>query len=322
MKTVVIDPGHGGYDYGAVNGDRYEKNDNLRLGLAVRDKLKAQGQGVNVVMTRDTDAFVPLSDRSYISNANNADMFVSLHRNASTNPAGNGVETYIHTNPSAAARGYAENVLSRVADAGVQSNRGVKQSNFAVLRNTYAPAQLLELGFVSNDADNGLFDANFDAYAEAIAKSIAESLGLPYGAPPAPAPGPPGGNAAAIRGIQSTLNRLYGTGLAADGLYGPATKRGLVKGLQTELNSQYGARLATDGIFGPATRAAVRNIRRPMTGNIVYLLQAALIANGYGVGADGIFGPATEAALKNYQRAKGLTADGIAGAATFSALLL
>jgi len=175
-KTIVIDAGHGGSDPGAVNGTRLEKNDNLNLALAVQKNLQAQGQ--RVIMTRNTDVFVPLEERSAISNRNNADLFVSLHRNSGTNPAYNGVDNFVYTTAPQSTFQYAQNVINEVANVGVQSNRGVSRENFAVLRNTNAPAMLLEMGFISNAADNQLFDQNFDAYAAAITRGILNSLGV------------------------------------------------------------------------------------------------------------------------------------------------
>ena len=315
MKTVVIDPGHGGYDFGAVNGTRYEKNDNLRLGLAVRDKLNAQAN-VKAIMTRDSDVFLSLNERSAISNANNADLFISLHRNSSANPVYSGVENFVYTYPSTESVIYATNVLNEVVDVGVQNNRGLKRENFSVLRQTYAPAQLLELGFISNEIDNAYFDRYFDAYATAVARGIMKSLGLTYVIP--------GSNIERIeiiKSIQTTLNNRYKAGLVVDGIYGPNTRRALIRGLQTELNTIYGAGLVVDGIFGAATRAAIRSIRSGDRGNIVYILQAALFINGFNSGAlDGIFGRLTGEALRDFQASRGLTVDGIAGPATFSAL--
>ena len=99
MATIVIDAGHGGYDAGAVNGTRLEKNDNLRMVMTIGERLEQCG--INVVYTRTTDEFVSLLERSRISNNNDADLFVSVHRNSATNPNANGVEVLVYTNPSA-----------------------------------------------------------------------------------------------------------------------------------------------------------------------------------------------------------------------------
>ena len=172
--TIVIDPGHGGSDPGAVANGRREADDVLRLSLAVQRLLEAQGQ--RVIMTRTTDTFVPLAERSAISNRNNADLFVSIHRNSNTNPSINGVDNFVFTTAPQHTVQIAFNVIDQVADTGVQSNRGVMRANFAVLRNTTAPAMLLEMGFITNLRDNQLFDQNLNAYAAAISRGILDGL--------------------------------------------------------------------------------------------------------------------------------------------------
>ncbi len=179
MATIVIDAGHGGYDAGAVNGTRFEKNDNLRMALAVGERL--QKCGIKVVYTRTSDVFVPLLERSRISNNNNADLFVSFHRNSASNPIANGVETLVYINASNKALQAAEALQQALVNAGVQSNRGVKRVNLSVLRETNAPAILLELGFINNEQDNVLFDTQFNTYADVIAQSLAKSVGVNCG---------------------------------------------------------------------------------------------------------------------------------------------
>ena len=329
MPTVVLDAGHGGYDYGAVNGDRKEKDDNLRLALAVGPILK--NCGINVIYTRNTDVFVPLLERSRISNNAGANLFVSFHRNASTSPTANGTENWVYSSPSAQSVAAANYVLDRLATIGVQSNRGIKYGNFSVLRETRAPSMLLELGFISNAEDNRLFDANFNAYANAIASAIGRALGLTCGTwpptivtPPTPPlpPTPPTEIDATIRSIQQTLNTRYGAGLTADGIWGPVSNRALIRAYQQQLNTDFNAGLVTDGIWGPRTRAATRNLRQGDRGNLVWIMQAALYVNGFPpVSIDGIFGPNTDNAVRSFQRANNLAADGIAGPNTFERLL-
>ena len=325
MTTVVLDAGHGGYDSGAVNGTRYEKNDNLRMALAVGALVEACG--LNVIYTRKTDVFIPLLERSQISNAANADLFVSFHRNSSTNPNLHGVENWVYSNPSAKSVSAANLVLNRIISAGVQRNLGIAYGNFSVLRETVAPSMLLELGFISNAEDNRLFDTRFDAYADAIASGITSSLGVTC--TPAPPPQPPvvplpepGDYVANVRNIQSTLNERYGAGLVADGIWGPVSNRALIRAFQTELNRNFNAGLVTDGIWGPRTRAATRLVRQGARGNIVWILQAALYVNGFSTRPDGVFGPNTDLAVRNFQRTNGLGVDGIAGPNTFEKLFL
>lgn len=138
----------------------------------------------------------------------------------------------------------------------------------------------------------------------------------PIGPGPGPGPGPGAGDPV-IRNIQSTLNQRYGFNLTVDGIFGRATKTAIVMGLQTELNRQFGRNLVVDGVFGPMTRAATVNVRPGARGNMTYLIQAALYTRGYtSVIPDGVFGPGTETAVRQFQRAQGLTADGIVGPMT------
>jgi len=321
-------PHHGGHDPGAVNGNRLEKDDNLRMALAVRDRLQRAGQ--RVVMTRSSDVFIPLAERSNISNRNNADMFVSIHRNAFDNPLANGYETWVITNPPAATMRNAQNVHNEIIGIGQPPNnwtdRGIRQGSFAVLRATNAPAMLLELGFITNARDNEIFDRNFNAYADAITRGILQSVGggsvtPPQPPPVTPPPTPPPSGTAAIAAMQRTLNERYNLGLVVDGICGPITRRALARALQTELNRNYNARLTVDGIIGPLTRAAIRLVRRGQRGDFVWILQAGLLCRGWNLNLDGIFGPITENAVREFQKSRGLSVDGIVGPLTFTALL-
>ena len=172
-KIIYIDPGHGGLDAGATNNKRYEKNDNLKMSFAVRDKLLAQGY--TVLLTRETDSANPsLEARIGAANAAGADFFLSLHRNSFTSSTAKGIEIWARYNNHVAA---ATTVLEAVAEIPHQANRGVKIGAYRVLYNAKMPAMLLELGFISNAKDNELFDTHFDKYATAIAQGILTALG-------------------------------------------------------------------------------------------------------------------------------------------------
>ena len=93
--TVVLDAGHGGKDPGAVGKFSQEKDLNLSLVLKVGEMLTTQYPDINVVYTRSTDVFIPLQTRADIANKNNADLFISIHTNASENKNSKGVETFI-----------------------------------------------------------------------------------------------------------------------------------------------------------------------------------------------------------------------------------
>src|SRR5690625_640128 len=137
-----------------------------------------------------------------------------------------------------------------------------------------------------------------------------------------PTPAKPKSTTGQWANIQKTLNSRYGLNIAVDNLPGPETRKAIVKGVQTELNRQFGKGLAVDGIVGPKTRAAFVNVREGSRGNLTWLLQVALLFNGFDPGMiDGINGPKTQAAVKAFQRAKGLTVDGVAGKQTWSKLL-
>ncbi len=95
-RTVVIDAGHGGHDPGAVGSSGlYEKNVVLDIAIRVREIMKKDYPFYNVILTRETDVFIPLPERAEIANRNNADLFVSVHANSSTNRKARGIETYL-----------------------------------------------------------------------------------------------------------------------------------------------------------------------------------------------------------------------------------
>ena len=174
QKTIVIDPGHGGVDLGAVFGVERESDETLKLSLSVQRLLQEKGQ--RVILTRNTDVFVSFDERRDISNRNNADLFVSIHRGASSNPAVHGVENLVFTSADDKNVLYAFDVLDEVVRAGVQDNRGVFRSNQQLLEDINAPSMMLEMGFITNVRDNQLFDQNFYAYADAIARGIMNAL--------------------------------------------------------------------------------------------------------------------------------------------------
>ncbi len=97
LNTVVIDPGHGGRDPGAIstNGKYYEKNITLPLALKLGDLIKSKYPKVKVIYTRSTDKYLDLSSRTAIANENNADLFISIHINATTSSKVSGTETFV-----------------------------------------------------------------------------------------------------------------------------------------------------------------------------------------------------------------------------------
>lgn len=95
IRTLIIDPGHGGKDPGAVGDDTYEKNVALGVGLKLREIVNAQLPNIKVIMTRETDEFIPLYERGQIAQENQGDFFISIHCNGIGNKHSHGAETYI-----------------------------------------------------------------------------------------------------------------------------------------------------------------------------------------------------------------------------------
>lgn len=215
-KTVVLDAGHGGHDFGTNHFGLREKD--IVLDLASRTAARLRAKGVIVRMTRQSDAFVTLPDRSAFANRNPNAVFVSIHVNASAaNPNAAGIETFVLSSQftdeargqaaaekfkmngaDAARSGAALAVLttrcrtrgpelakamqdSLVARLG-EANRGVKTANLAVLRETYfCPAVLVEVGFLTHrpTADRMRTDEWRNRASEALAEGIVAFLRQP-----------------------------------------------------------------------------------------------------------------------------------------------
>ena len=201
MARICIDAGHGG-EPGAVYKGRKESDDDLALGKAVAVELRRHG--VIVDETRTEDTTVSLVERSNFENRQSYDYFISFHRNAFKPEQAKGVETYTYLNPGAKAKGLAEKIQTALVGVGF-TNRGVKAANFHVLRETKAPAVLVEVGFIDNTGDNQLFDGKRDDIVAAITGAVLEQLGikyLPSAQVPPLAPEPPAPN-------QQTSQVLY-----------------------------------------------------------------------------------------------------------------
>lgn len=184
---VCLDAGHGDYDGGTtdLSGTRIEKDDNLRIALAVEKYLKSKG--ATVVMVREDDTFYELGERCDIANNSKSDLFVSLHRNSYDGEM-SGVEIWVHNKQPMEDETLAQNIMSELDSAGISNNRGVQSGyigmpneNYYVNADTKMPSCLVELGFVTDDTDNQLFDEKLDDYAKAIGDGIiktAKDLGV------------------------------------------------------------------------------------------------------------------------------------------------
>lgn len=193
IRRIVLDPGHGGHDPGAVgHSGLQEKDVVLSIGLKLREKLKEE-LGLDVVMTRSTDVFIPLEERTAIANKVNADLFVSIHANAAPNRNAAGIETYYlnlaktekvaqlaakengttlekvstlqailfdlmanyKLNDSAHLAEEIQKAIYKTAKARYPDtkNLGVKQGPFYVLVGASMPSILTEVGFISNSLE-------------------------------------------------------------------------------------------------------------------------------------------------------------------------
>lgn len=172
--TVVIDPGHGGSDPGAVYNGRKEKDDTLNLALAVGNILEENG--INVVYTRTSDVYETPFTKATKGNEAGADFFISIHRNSSENPNEyNGTSTLIFDN-SGIKKEMAANINAELKKVGYNDLGTELRPNLVVLKRTKMPAILVEAGFINSDKDNELFDEDFYATANAIAQGIIKTL--------------------------------------------------------------------------------------------------------------------------------------------------
>ena len=214
VKRIVIDPGHGGKDKGASGKNGlYEKNINLKIAKKLSQRIK-QDLDMEVLLTRDSDHFIPLEERTAIANTKHADLFVSIHVNASPNPQAEGFETYflnLATDEESIRVAAFENATStkRISDmqkilkdlmlntkidessrlAGhVQQNvvqvlnekyspvknLGVKQAPFYVLIGAQMPAILIETSFISNERERERLSQ--DDYLDQIVEGLLKGI--------------------------------------------------------------------------------------------------------------------------------------------------
>ena len=218
LRKVIIDPGHGGHDPGTMSKKGLREKD-LVLDISTRVAKILDSKGFQVLMTRTKDVFIPLEERTAIANSNDADVFVSIHVNASRSSKPRGVETYylnLATTPDAAEVAARENAsttrrlselndllqkvmnnskieesqeLARHVQGTMASNlfsstkdsrnRGIKTAPFYVLLGARVPSVLVEVAYLSNRKDEELLKSA--AYRQKIAESIASGVGSYHG---------------------------------------------------------------------------------------------------------------------------------------------
>lgn len=180
-KVIVIDPGHGGSDSGAIGANKVQEK-NITLGIAQKMKALLEKAGAKVLMTRQTDVDVygpnasatnELQARSNVANNNNADIFVSIHIDAFSNPSVGGITTHYYQKTGYDAM-LARNIQNQFGDVTSFPDRGTKSSGFYVLKHTNVPAVLVEMGFVSNLDEEKLLQT--DPVQQRLGQGVVQGL--------------------------------------------------------------------------------------------------------------------------------------------------
>lgn len=177
-KIIVIDPGHGGKDPGAVGSSGLRESDvAFRISIMVVDFLNRYD--IDAILTRSRDQYVSLQDRAKLANNEKADYFISIHINSASNPLATGTETFAFTN-SVDGTKLATSIQNKLINEINLANRGVKYADFYVLKYTNMPAALVEVAFINNPYEEKLLmdDLFLEHVAVGISNGILEHLGI------------------------------------------------------------------------------------------------------------------------------------------------
>ena len=320
-KKVFIGAGHGGSDSGAVANGFKEKDLNLAIALSCRDELKRQG--VDVLLSRTTDYSETLTGKIERCNAFKPDLALDIHNNAG---GGDGAECYHHYG-GGTGKVFAQNILASIVEIG-QNSRGTKIKKnssgadyFGFIRQTDAPAVIVECAFMdSKDIETVNTPEKQKAMGIAIAKGVLKTLGIAWTADGAGSFTSAGGSGSGS-GRDSDGSSGSGAASAANSANAAGNKSSAdwtsyIKAVQTAVGA------LADGIAGSRTLAACPTLRQGSAHKAVKPVQNRLNYIGHSCGdADGIFGVKTAAAVKDFQKANGLTVDGIIGQNTWKKLL-
>ena len=167
---VVIDAGHGGHDRGGIPGQKVSEKE-MTLDVAQRLKSALTANGYRVIMTRDSDVFVPLPTRVAIANSYHNAIFVCIHFNSAKRVGADGIETYFYSRDSLP---LASAIHYFVAGGAPSPNRGVRRRGYYVLRKTSIPAVLVECGFLTNPTEATY--AENASYRQKLAEEIAAGV--------------------------------------------------------------------------------------------------------------------------------------------------
>lgn len=180
-KRITLDPGHGGSDPGAIGLKGHKEKDSAFLiANYLKEYLRAEGAVVTLTRTSDKDVYGPyasarneLQARVDVSTRSRADAFVSIHHNANNNRSVGGIATYYFPKTSHDHR-LGSIVQKKMLPASGMDNFGVRQANFYVLKRSYMPAVLCEIGFLSNPREEEMIAST--SFQKAVAKAISDGL--------------------------------------------------------------------------------------------------------------------------------------------------
>lgn len=175
MPRIIIDPGHGGNDAGDIYENRLEKDDDLKLALAVGDILKNK-YNYNVVYTRTTDIYKSQLGRARIANEADGDLLLSIHRiigDIPVNPPGLGF--YIDEEEGLS-EVVANNIRRELEEVGFLNYLIDVRTDLPLFRETNMPSIMLGIGYLNSEIDNELFDTKLEEIAEEIAEGVVQSF--------------------------------------------------------------------------------------------------------------------------------------------------
>lgn len=170
---IFIDPGHGGYDPGAVNPEFNISEQEVNLDVANRLQTILNNRGYDTMISRDGDYYVGLRARADMANNWGADYFISIHCNSAQDPSANGTETLYYIS-SEISEELANDVQTQLILQTNQRDRGIKPRNLAVLRLSNMPAVLAEIAFISNP--NEAYLLSQPSFRQQCAQGIADGV--------------------------------------------------------------------------------------------------------------------------------------------------
>ncbi len=321
MAVFEFDPGHGGYDPGALGVLSNEAANVLKVALKVGKELQRHGHTVYYTRTKDT--FVSLSARAAKANRDKVDYFVSFHNNAAVNKSATGFETFIYSGTNNSETKRLQKVLHNAIAVGIGiRDRGMKRANFAVLRQTNMAAVLIEYAFISNTSDEKILVNQVNKLADLTVNGLLELVGTKKKSsgssksnastskPKASKPQTkatttkPSGNLGLVDWMKSQkMDSSFNNRKKLAGQHGISNYKGTAKQNTSLLNKLKG------GSSGSSSSSSSKKyplptgvLRRGSTGNDVKQLQRALNAANFNVGkVDGVYGEKTEDAVRRFQ---------------------